>query len=281
MTDVLRYAVFAETPEGGNPAGVVLDASSLSPAERQRIAAAVGYPETAFLVRDETAARRYAVRYHSPGAEVPFCGHATVGAAVALAEREGSGAFTFDTAVGDVVLTAEDQAEGIVVSFTSVPPTVRELEDAVLDELLGLLSLNRADLEPTLPPREAFAGNAHPVIVLRDRELFHQFRYAPAPVARLMATQGWSGTVTVLHEVTDGDFLARNLFPVARITEDPATGSAAAATGAFLRSLGRVPADGRVRIRQGMHVGRPSVLLVRVPPSGGIVVSGGASRIDN
>lgn len=275
--EILRFSAFAATPDGGNPAGVVLDASTLDDADMQRIAADVGYSETAFVTSHD--ASRYRVRYWSPAAEVPFCGHATVATAVALAERDGTGEVVFDTQAGAVVLRSTTDAEGTVsVSFTSVEPQVRDLEDEVRDHLLTLLGLTAADLDPRYPVRESFAGNWHPIVVLADRELFHQFRFAPADVAALMREQGWLGTVTVLHAESDDDYLARNLFPVGRITEDPATGSAAASTGAYLRAAGlTVPAT--IRIRQGAHVGRPSELLVSVPLAGGIDVTGGATRL--
>lgn len=283
MTDgleVLRYSAFAATPDGGNPAGVVLDAAGLSDEQMQRIAAEVGYSETAFLVSrtDDGGVPRFGTRYWSPTAEVPFCGHATVATAVALAEREGPGAVIFDTPAGAVTLRSEADASGaITVSFTSVEPEVRALDDEVLSILLTLLGLHTADLDPLYPPKEAYAGNWHPIVFLIDRELFHQFRFTPADVAALMREQGWLGTVTVLYADGPHDLLARNLFPVGRITEDPATGSAAASTGAYLREQGVVGET--IRIRQGAHVGRPSLLTVTIPTSGGIVVSGGASRI--
>lgn len=279
--EVLRYAAFADAPEGGNPAGIVLGAAALTDAEMLRIAADVGYPETAFLLSSATVdgVRRHRIRYWSPAAEVPFCGHATVATAVVLAEREGAGAMVFDTPVGEVSITAASTADGIEVSFTSVEPTVRELDPEVLGRTLDLLSLRADDLDPAYPPRESFAGNWHPVLVLQDPEIFHQFRFAPEPIADLMLAQGWTGTITVLHALSDREFLARNIFPVARITEDPATGSAAAATGAYLRAVDRVPEVRVVRIHQGAHVGRPSLLTVAIPASGGIIVTGGATKI--
>ena len=115
------------------------------------------------------------------------------------------------------------------------------------------------------------------ILVVDDRELFDQFRFSPDEVAALMRENGWLGTITVLHSVGPADFDARNLFPVGRITEDPATGSAAASTGAYLRALGHP--ETTVRIHQGAHVRRPSLLTVTIPPRGGIVVSGGATQI--
>lgn len=279
--DVLRYSAFAATPEGGNPAGVVLDGGDLSDGRMQEIAAEVGYSETAFVVARTADApvARYRVRYWSPVAEVPFCGHATVATAVALAERDGAGEVVFDTDAGPVTLrsTVADDGE-VTVSFTSVEPEVRAIDDAVLDRLLALLGVARDDLDPRFPPRESFAGNRHPVVTIADRELFDQFRFAPAEVAALMREQSWLGTVTVLHIPGDGSEIdARNLFPVGRITEDPATGSAAASVGAYLRDLGHT--ERTIRIHQGAHVRRPSLLTVTIPGSGGIEVAGGAFRI--
>ncbi|SEB25560.1 phenazine biosynthesis protein PhzF family [Mycobacterium sp. 283mftsu] len=280
VTEILRYSAFAATPGGGNPAGVVLDASALSAQRMQEIAAEVGYAETAFIV-DSAGAElgHYRVRYFSPAAEVPFCGHATVATAVALTERRGTGTFTFMTAAGEVDMTSTDSDGEVTVAFTSVPPQIRDIDATALAALLELLGLVPGDLDSALPVRESFAGNWHPIISLADREVFHQFRFAPAPLAALMDERGWTGTVTVLHRTASDEFLARNLFPVGRINEDPATGSAAAATGAYLREVLGFAGDRTVRIRQGEHVGRPSLLTVTVPDTGGIVVSGGAVPI--
>lgn len=288
---VLRYSAFAATPDGGNPTGVVLDASTLRDEDMQRIATEVGFSETAFVVGridgdadgDGDALPRFRVRYWSPAAEVPFCGHATIATAVALAERDGPGSVVFDTNGGAVALRSTTDAGGAVtVSFTSVQPEVRDLDVQVRDRLLTLLGLADSDLDPRFPVQEAFAGNWHPIVFLADRELFHQFRFSPVEVAALMRERGWLGTVTVLHALSPSEYEARNLFPVGRITEDPATGSAAASTGAYLRENGVAEPTIRIRIRirQGAHVGRPSELHVRIPLSGGIEVSGGATRID-
>src|SRR6188472_4418144 len=99
--EVLRYAAFSTTPDGGNPAGLVLDARHMDEAGMLAVAAAVGYAETAFVTEQgvDGDARRSRVRYFSPIAEVPFCGHATIALAVALSVRDGVGFFTFDTPV--------------------------------------------------------------------------------------------------------------------------------------------------------------------------------------
>ena len=278
---ILQLLAFAEVPGGGNPAGVVLDATALDDSEMQRIATDLGHPETAFVT--ERDGRRLRMRYFSPGAEVPFCGHATVATAVALAEAEGVGPFTFDTAAGPVEVVTTAEGERIVAGFTSVEPNVDDLDDDTADRLLALLGLSRDDLDSRMSLAQAFAGNLHPVVAVASRERFDEFGFDPTALRALMDERGWRGTVIVVHvggEVVDGLVAeARNLFPVGDITEDPATGSAAASLGAYLRDRVGVPAPFGFTVRQGRHVGRPSVLEVEVPVAGGVLVRGGASPL--
>ncbi len=277
-TEVLRYTAFAAEPAGGNPAGIVLDAGGMTDAEMLEVAQQVGYPETAFVVgRTDEGVR---VRYFSPGDEVPFCGHATVATAVVLAEREGVGARVFSTAAGDVRVVTTTGADGVVqAAVTSVEPETRPIDPERWERLAAVLGLVDGDVAEGFPVLESSAGNRHPVVVLADPEVFHQFRFDPAALAALKREYGWAGTVTVLLRTAPLEYEARNLFPVGRITEDPATGSAAASTGAYLRAVRAVAPGDRVVIRQGRHVGRPSVLLVDVPAAGGITVTGGATPI--
>lgn len=278
---VLRYAAFAATPGGGNPAGIVLHAGGLADADMQRIAANIGYAETAFVTERNLAGnpRHLRLRYFSPVAEVPFCGHATIATAVMLAEREGTGTFEFETPVGPVMMETSTGGSGITAAFTSVEPEVARLDGEAEHELLDLLGLTRADLDIRYPLLSAFAGNWHPMVVLRDKSVFDGFTFDPHAMRTLMDAQGWRGTVTVLYAHSPTSFEARNLFPVGTLTEDPATGSAAASLGGYLRAMELVTAPCQVEVHQGSHIGRPSLLKVTIPQSGGVVVSGTATEI--
>ena len=281
VPDILRLTAFASTPDGGNPAGLVLDASALTDEQMQDIAAEIGYAESAFVVRPGIPEEpgRIGIRYFSPTAEVPFCGHATVATAVALADRGIARNFVFETPAGEVRITTSDAEAGTTATFTSVVPQVTPIAPEVLARLLDLLGLEEPDLHPDYPVRLSFAGNVHPVLVLARQAVFDSFGFDPAAMRELMDEQGWKGTVTVLSVRSATEFEARNLFPVGVITEDPATGSAAASVGAYLRELQLVQVPGRVLIHQGRHVGRPSLLTVDVPAEGGIRVSGTAALI--
>jgi PhzF family phenazine biosynthesis protein len=151
MIDVLRYAVFTTDPSGGNPAGVVLDAGGLDDAHMQRIAAEVGYSETAFLSSIAPAERRYRLRYFSLLAEVAFCGHATVATAVALAERDGTGDLAFETPAGTVPVRISEQ-QTIVASLVSVPTRSRPASDEELSRALDALRWSPDDLDPAWRP---------------------------------------------------------------------------------------------------------------------------------
>jgi len=275
--EILRYAAFADDAAGGNPAGVVLDARGLDDAAMQRIAVEVDDAETAFVTGEAAGAR--ILRFFSPIAEVPFCGHATVATAVAIAEREGAGTLRFSTPVGEIVIVTSDDGTGLRAAFTSVDTDVAHFPEFVLEALLELIGVDRTDLDERFPPRLASAGNRHPVLAITDREVFDGFTFDPGTARAFIDAQGWPATIAVLHSLADDRFEARNIFPVGRITEDPATGSAAAAVGGYLRHLGFVHPPARIVIEQGRHVGRPGELTVDIPERGGIVVSGHAVQI--
>jgi PhzF family phenazine biosynthesis protein len=278
---VLRYTAFDVNGAGGNPAGVVLDARGMDETRMQEIAAEVGFSETAFLIQEEGAGERcYRIRYFSPLAEVAFCGHATIATAVALAEREGTGDLLLVTSAGEVSVETRLEDGRIFATLTSVAPAVREVGDADLVAALTALRWDAAELDPALPPRIANAGNDHLVLAAASRARLADLDYDQEALGDLMARQGWT-TVHLVWRESDGVFHARDPFPPGGVYEDPATGAAAAAFGAYLRSSGLVTPPARVTIHQGEDMGRPSRLLVDVTPGedSGIKVSGTAAPI--
>ena len=267
---ILRLAAFSDDPSGGNPAGVVLDASSLSDEEMQRIAADVGFSESAFVIPGDTAGS-YGIRYFSPEAEVPFCGHATIATGVAL----GDGDYVLQTRSGDVPLRVREGK----ATLTSVAPSVREIAGADLDEALALLGWSRDDLDGELPPRIAYAGAHHLVLAAATRERLADLDYDFDGLKAFMLERDLT-TVDLVWRETTTRFHARNPFPVGGVVEDPATGAAAAAFGAYLRELGAVTPPARVTVIQGVDMGRPSRIDVDIPADRAeIAVSGAAVAI--
>lgn len=281
--EVLRYTAFSSTPEGGNPAGVVLDASTLDDEAMLAIAAELGYSESAFLTAppeglEGPEGRTFTIRYFSPKAEVPFCGHATVATAVALAERIGPGELVFATPAGTVPVSVAEEDGTVRATLTSVEPHVEEVAEADLTEALAALDWPATDLDPAFPPRIAFAGARHLVLAAATRarlaDLAYDFPRLETLMHRLDLTTVqlvWRESATVFH--------ARDPFPVGGVVEDPATGAAAAAFGAYVRDLGLVPEDAVLTLHQGEDLGRPGELTVTLRAGDPRVRVGGAGAL--
>lgn len=263
MTEVLRYAAFTLDGEGGNPAGVVLDATDLDEAEMQRIAADVGYSETAFLRPRADEPNVYDVRYFAPTQEVPFCGHATIASAVALAEREPAAEVVFHTPAGLVTVNSEDSPAGPVAELTSVAPRVVEPPEGLVDRCLAALRWAPEDLDSDYPPRLANAGAEHLVLVVRTHRRLIDLDYDFDALAEIMAEHALV-TLQLVWPKSKRKYYARNPFPPGGVVEDPATGGAAAAFGGYLRDLGLIGHTASFTIRQGAEMGRPSLIKVSV-----------------
>jgi PhzF family phenazine biosynthesis protein len=274
--NILRYTAFSSDPAGGNPAGVVLDATGATDAEMQAVAAEVGFSETAFLFPRD--GRAFDVRYFSPLAEVPFCGHATIATAVAYAERHGTGALAFQTRAGLVEVTTASGEQGApTATLVSVAPQVAGIAPDDLSALLDALRWEAGDLDPALPSRVAFAGAWHPILASGSRERLATLDYDFDALGTLMAARDWT-TVDLVWRESTTVFHARNPFPPGGVIEDPATGAAAAAFGGYLRELALVDLPATLTVHQGDDMGRPGILTVTIPAEqgSGIGVSGTA-----
>lgn len=271
---LLRLAAFTTDPAGGNPAGVWIGDQLPTPETMQRVAAEVGYSETAFVAPALGAERT--IRYFSPATEVPFCGHATIATGVALGEREGDGVYHLATSVGVVPVVTTTREGRRWASLTSVAPRQEPVDEKLVDSVRSLLGWAADALDPSIPPVRAYAGAWHLVLATTSPAVLN------APLGydfdRLRAVMLEAGLVTLqlIFRDTPTSFQARNPFPVGGVVEDPATGAAAAALAGYLRDAGLIPVPARVTIRQGEAMGRPSRLELEIPERGGIIVSGTA-----
>ncbi|MFE9907643.1 PhzF family phenazine biosynthesis protein [Streptomyces clavifer] len=276
--EVLRYTAFSADPEGGNPAGVVLDATGLDDAAMLAVAAGLGYSESAFLTAPDGRGG-YTIRYFSPKSEVPFCGHATVATAIALAERDGPGDLVFTTRAGTVPVTVTRERGELRATLTSVEPHVEDIAPDDLAEALAALDWQAADLDPALPPRIAYAGARHLVLAAATRERLADLDYDFARLEALMRLLDLT-TLQLVRRASETVFHVRDPFPVGGVVEDPATGAAAAAFGAYARERGIVPDDAVLTLHQGADLGRPGTLTVELRPGDArIRVSGTGTRI--
>ncbi|MGR4069612.1 PhzF family phenazine biosynthesis protein [Billgrantia sp. C5P2] len=272
-----RLAAFTDDPNGGNPAGVWLGEALPEPAEMQRIAAEVGYSETAFIA--PATGERRTVRYYSPEAEVSFCGHATVASGVLMGQLSGAGSYMLDTAVGEVMVTV-NQVEGEwQASLVSVTPEFRPAAPELVEEVRELLGWQARELDLEIAPALAYAGAWHLVLACQEKARLDRLEYDFERLKALMLREDLT-TLQLVWRESEECFHARDPFPVGGVVEDPATGAAAAALGGYLRDAGLLQAPAKLTIRQGEAMGRPSRLQVDIPLSGGIVVTGQAVSLD-
>lgn len=278
MTDSSLHllSAFTTDPKGGNPAGVWIGEVLPGPETMQCIAAEVGFSETAFVAPSTGFERT--IRYYSPEVEVPFCGHATIATGVALGELSGEGTYTLATTVGEVPVTVSSKDGQRQASLTSVEPSHILASESLVSEALSALGWQSDQLDLSIPPARAYAGAWHLVLAVAKADRLANLDYDFEQLKALMQQDGLL-TLQLIWRETSGVFHARNPFPVGGVVEDPATGAAAAALGGYLRDAQLISAPHQIAIRQGETMGRPSRLVVDIPTSGGIVVSGAAVRI--
>ena len=270
---VLRIAAFSDGDMGGNPAGVMITDELPNDSEMQRIAAEVGFSETAFAVSTGTGWR---VRYFSPESEVPFCGHATIALGAALALRHGDGVFAL--ALNQADITVEGRRNGGVIAAALQSPPTRSMPAPaqLVSAVLALFGYTHDDLDPSIPPALAHGGADHLILGLKTREALASMEYDLNAGRSLMKRDGLV-TVLLAHAETPQLFHTRNPFAFGGVYEDPATGAATAAFAGYLRDIAW-PHGGVIDVVQGEDMGMRSRLRAEIPPSPGssIRVSGTA-----
>ena len=278
MTDSSLHllSAFTTDPKGGNPAGVWIGEALPEPETMQRIATEVGFSETAFVAPSTGFERT--IRYYSPEVEVPFCGHATIATGIALGELTGEGTYKLATTVGEVPVTVNSQDGQRQASLTSVEPSHTPASDTLVSAALSALGWQSDQLDLSIPPARAYAGAWHLVLAVSQADRLASLNYDFERLKALMLQDGLL-TLQLIWRQSPDVFHSRNPFPVGGVVEDPATGAAAAALGGYLRDAQLISVPHQIVIRQGETMGRPSRLVVDIPASGGIVVSGTAVRL--
>jgi PhzF family phenazine biosynthesis protein len=271
-----RLTAFSTDPLGGNPAGVWIGPALPDSNTMQGIANEVGFSETAFLAPDSGSDR--VIRYFSPQREIPFCGHATIAAGVALGESDGDGIYHLATPVGEVPVTTQLREGVREASLTSVPPRQGVASNELIREALSCLGWEQGELDNELPPARIYAGAWHLLLAVSSPDRLAALEYDFERLKSFMLKEELTTLQLVWRESPDV-FHSRNPFPVGGIVEDPATGAAAAALGGYLRARGLVTPPCTILVRQGERMGRPSRITVGIPPSGGVLVTGAAVAI--
>ncbi len=261
--------VFAEEKYAGNQLAVVRGAAGLSDEILHKITREMNYSETTFILSEEERDGGYDVRIFTPGGEVSFAGHPTLGTAHVIRDE------ILATPAERLVLNLE--AGKIPVTFGDVlwmrqlPPTFGPALDP--NRLARVLGLRDEDLEDRHPVREVSTGLPAIIVPLRSLEALQRCRVS-WDLYRASAAAGKNlyAFCPEPHADGPGDVCARMFTDDPGIPEDPATGSAAGCLAGYLvehRYFGTDPVD--VRVEQGYEMGRPSLLYLRAEREGGTI----------
>ena len=291
--------VFTDRRFGGNPLAVFPDASGLSDAEMQALAAEFNLSETTFVLPPADPARTARVRIFNRSYEMPFAGHPNVGtgAVLAWAGRDRDGVLLFEEAAGLVEVRVERDDAGAVTGATIAAP-----RPLLLGPDLGVADLGVAEVAACagLAPSDVLTAAHRPVLasvgvpfVIAEVDSAALARAAPDVGAFRRVRDAWPapGGRLALHlyahdgDVQDGDvqdgqrLRARMFSPLSGTIEDAATGSAATPLAALLCRLGE---GERFEITQGVEMGRPSTLHATAAPGADGMrasVGGGCVRV--
>ncbi len=268
--------VFTHRRFAGNPLAVVLDPAGLDTAAMQAIAREFNLSETVFVFPPDRPAARARLRIFTPANELPFAGHPTVGAAVALGRLDGGGDrdFVLDETIGPVPCRVRATGPDSGHAAFDIPRLPhREADGPAAPACAEALGLAPADVGVDQLPAERWtAGNAFTFVPIRSLDAMRRCR---VNLARFDAAFGRGTRAAAFLFGRDTEdaasaFHARMFAPSFGILEDPATGSAVAAFAGYLAAHGGY-ADGIhvVRIEQGYEMGRPSLIELTLTIAGG------------
>jgi trans-2,3-dihydro-3-hydroxyanthranilate isomerase len=269
-----QWDVFSATPLEGNSLAVFFDARGLSDAEMQSVAREMNLSETTFIFPRDKAIeqeRGIRVRIFTVQEELPFAGHPTLGTAFALRGTNGATTITLDLNAGKVPVRFEDApGQPTFGEMTQLDPVFGAQHDR--DAVAQATGLRIDDFDPNLPIETVSTGVPFIVAPLKSlaemRNLHVDFQRASQYLDR---TKG-KFMYFVTRETTD---------PAARLHarmffysgEDPATGSAAGCTAAWIVAHGAAEAEEQILIEQGIEMQRPSRIFVRASRNGNRVVN--------
>jgi trans-2,3-dihydro-3-hydroxyanthranilate isomerase len=265
MTDERRALLvdaFTDTALAGNVAGVVPDGGGLTDSQMQAIARELGASETAFLLPGDEADR--AIRYFTPTREIDLCGHATVASLGHLydAGQVGAGAHQLETPVGMLDVDVTDAG---VVWMTQQPPNVEEIT-VDLEDVASILDVPPAGVTGVeLPVAVASTGLPFVIVPVTFLELLGDASPDMDALEAFAERHDAAGVYAFTFDTISADSTlhGRCFVPGAGVPEDPVTGTASGATGAYLRrveAFESLPAE--MRFEQGHFLERPGEVRV-------------------
>jgi len=273
--------VFTDTPLSGNPLAVVLDCDGLDDKKMQAIAGEFNLSETVFVFPPDDATNRAAIRIFTPGKELPFAGHPTVGTAVllnSLDQGEGEQSIVLEERLGLVKCRVSDNDAYFDLPKLPHRKPMKSDPDLFAD-ILGLKKKNIGLQGHSFALCDA--GVPFPTLPLSGLEALKSIRLDAALLTKYNLANDLPDEIYVyakLGEEHEADYAVRMFAPAMGISEDPATGSAAAAFASQIMAC-EMPGDGdhEYTLVQGVEMGRPSKIRLSMRVGNGELIDAGIS----
>jgi trans-2,3-dihydro-3-hydroxyanthranilate isomerase len=260
--------VFAESRFSGNQLAVFRDCAKLTKPEMQRIAQEMHYSETTFITSEELHESGYDVRVFTPGYELPFAGHPTLGTAYVIQSQiigKRVAEVTLNLKVGQITVTFT-YSRGVpnVLWMRQKPPIFGKSFSK--NRIANVLGLSISDLDPKFPVQLVSTGIPFVVVPLTGLKAIRRIRIDNVGLAQLFK-ETKSTVILVFSPETysrENDLNVRVFGLPSVIPEDPATGSGNGCLAAYLvkqRYLGTEEVD--LKVEQGYEINRRSLLMLR------------------
>lgn len=254
---VLLVKAFTTYASAGNPAGVIISADNLSTIHMQKIATELGFSESVFVLRSEVA--DYKMRYFSPTQEVDYCAHATIAACYVLKNikshetRAGTFRAEFDKNDNATMLWQKDPVFGHIIPKEKIAP---------------LLGINVEDFYSSLACQIVSTGVPKLIIPLLSRKALFDIQPDLEGIKKFCQDTGTRGFYPFTQETIfqNAHFHARQFNPLSGINEDPITGIAAGALGAYWVKVNHLSSDNPLEfcVEQGHIMNKFGVVYVHV-----------------
>ncbi|AOT71842.1 PhzF family phenazine biosynthesis protein [Geosporobacter ferrireducens] len=274
---------FAKTAEGGNAAGVVPNADFLSDVEIQKIAATLGFSETAFVMQSNPADFR--VRFFTPNEEVDLCGHATIGTFYTLATLGyiKPGSYLQETKAG--ILGVEIKEDLSVMMCQPLPSFFEIVEK---NEIADSLNIEITSIHEDLPVQIVSTGLRDIIVPIKSVDILNSIKPDFEKINEISRKYNVVGYhVFTLESINRSTACCRNFAPLFAIPEESATGTSNGALGCYLYKYGKLDSNqaSHIIIEQGYSMKKPSEILVSLAVEGkeikGVKVGGKALSLSS
>jgi len=253
---------FGKTEDGGNPAGVVLDAENISDEQRKEISKIVGYSETAFVEKSDKA--DFKVRFFTPTEEVDLCGHATIATYSLLLSKHLIKIGTYSQELKAGVLAVEILEDGTVLMAQSLPAFSDTFK---IDEILDIFKCSEDVFTVNNLPIQIVSTGLRDVFVpVKDRVILDRLAPDFSKMAEFNKKTNTIGfhlfTLDTLYKEDAG--YCRNFAPLYGIDEESATGSSNGALACYLYEYGIINHTNNVVFEQGYRMNKLSEIVAKL-----------------